>query len=76
MKEEIENEYTRMVTNGILEYLDSKDLLEREKVITATWAARRFEQIAGKHFDSTLTAAPVTTDTTIRIVLVLMLLAN
>ena len=38
--------------------------------------ARGFEWIAGKHFDPTSTAAPVTNDTTIRIVLVLMLLAD
>ena len=38
--------------------------------------SRVFEQIAGKHFDPTLTAAPVTNDTIIQIMLVLMLLAN
>ena len=35
-----------------------------------------FQQIAGKHFDPTSTAAPLTNDTTIRIVMVLMLLAH
>ena len=35
-----------------------------------------FKQVAGKHFDPTSTAAPVTKDTTNRIVLVLMLLAD
>ena len=38
--------------------------------------ARGFEQIAGKNFDPTLTAASVTSDTTNRIVLLLMLLEN
>ena len=79
-----------MVTNDVWESLDKKDLPEGAKVITSTWAckkksngtyhdklnARRFEQIAGKYFDPTSTAAPVTNNTAIRIVLVLMLLAN
>ena len=38
--------------------------------------ARRFKQIKKKHFDPTSTAAPVTNDTTIRIVFILMLLAD
>ena len=38
--------------------------------------ARGFEQIAGRHFDPTSIDAPLSNDTTIRIVLVLMLLAN
>ena len=38
--------------------------------------ARGFEQITGKHFNSTSTAAPVTSNTIIRIVLVLLLLAD
>ena len=79
-----------MVLNGMWEPLYKKDLPEGVRVITSTWAckkksngtyhgrlnARDFEQIAGKHFDPISTAAPVTNDTTIRIVLVLMLLAN
>ena len=60
------------------------------KVITSTWAcknksngtyhsqldAKGFKQVAGKHFNPTSTAVPVTNDTTIRIVLVLMLLTD
>ena len=38
--------------------------------------ARGFEQIAEKHFDPTSTAAPMMNDTTIKIVLALMLLDN
>ena len=38
--------------------------------------AKGFKQIAGKHFDRTSTVAPVTNDTTITIVLVLLLLAH
>ena len=89
-KEEIKNEQKRMVTNGIWEPLDKKDLTEGAKVMTSTWAckkksngtysnrlnARGFMQIAGKHFDSASTAGLVTNNTTIRVVLVLMLLAD
>ena len=70
--------------------MDKKDLLEGAKVKTLTWAcekksngtycdqlnARGFEQIAGKHFDPTSTAVPLTNNTTISIVLVLMLLED
>ena len=38
--------------------------------------ARGFKKIARKQFDPTSTAAPVVNDTTIRIVLVLLLLAG
>ena len=37
---------------------------------------RGFEYIAGKHFDPASTAAPVTKNTTIKIVLLLILLAD
>jgi hypothetical protein len=38
--------------------------------------ARGYKQIAGKHDDATSIAAPVTSDTTIRIVLTLLLMAS
>ena len=67
-----------------------KDLPEGAKVITSTWSykkksnstyhgqlnARGFKQIAGKHFNPTSNAVPVINGTTVRIVLVLMLLAD
>ena len=59
--------------------LDKKDLLERAKITISTWAwknARGFKEITRKHFDSTSTAAPITNNTTIRIMPILMLLAN
>ena len=79
-----------MVANDIWEPLDKKDLQEEANAITSTWAckkksnstycgrlnAREFKQIAGKNFDPTSTAVPVTNNTTIRIVLVLMLLTD
>ena len=75
-----------MVINKVLEPLDKKDLPEGVKVITSTGAckkksngtyhgqlnARGFKQVARKMS----TAAPVTNDTTIKIMLVLMLLAD
>ena len=60
-----------MTSNSIWEPFDKKDLPEGTKVITSTWAckkkshgtyydrmnARGFEQITGKHFNPTSTAA-------------------
>ena len=88
--EEIKNEHEQMVMNRVWEPLDKKGLPNGVKVITSTRAckkksngtyhgrlnARGFEQIAGKHFDPTSTAAPMTNDTTKRIVFILMLLAD
>ena len=65
--------------NKVWESLDKRDLPEGVKVITSTWAckmkinskyhgqlnARGFKQVAGKHFNPTSTAVPVTNDTTI-----------
>ena len=79
-----------MVINRVWEPLDKKKLLEGAKVITSTWACkkksygtycgqlntREYEQVAGKHFDPTSTFAPVTNKAIIRIVLVLILLAD
>ena len=79
-----------MTTNSILDPLDKTYLPEGANIITFTWAckkesnstchkrvnARGFEKIAGKHFDSASTVAPVTNDKTIRIVLELMILVD
>ena len=69
--------------------MDKKDLPKGTKVIISTWVckksngtypgqlnARGFEQVAGKHFDPTSITDPVTNNTTIGIVLILMLLAD
>ena len=79
-----------MVRNGMWESLDGKDLPEGAKVITSTQVCKIksngtchgqmnawiIEQIAGKHFNPTSTAAPATNNTFIRIVWVLMLLTR
>ena len=89
-KEEIKNEHKHMVTYEVWEPLGKKDLPEGPKVITSTWAckknrsstyhgqlnARGFKQVTGKHFNSLSTAAPVMNNTTIRIVLIIMLLSD
>ena len=69
--------------------MDKKDLPEQAKVISTLACkkksngthhgrliARGFEQIAGKHFDPTSPATPVTNNTTSRIVLELLPLAD
>ena len=79
-----------MVMNKVWEPLDKKDLPKGAKVVTSTWACKKksnstysgqlndrgFEQVPWKHFNPTSTYDTVMNDTTIRIVLVLMLLAD
>ena len=40
-KEEIENEYTKMMMNSVWESLDKEDLPEEVKVIISTWACKK-----------------------------------
>ena len=84
-KEEIKNEHKQS-----MEAFGQKGFTGGSEVITSTLAckkktngtyhgslnARIFMQVAGKLFDLISTAAPVMNDTTIKIVLVLMLLAH
>ena len=67
-----------------------QDLPEGTKVLISTWAmkkkangthrarvvARGFEQIEGVHYDGASIAAPVTNDMSIRIIMVLALMAG
>jgi hypothetical protein len=60
------------------------------KILTSTWAMKKkangtycarlnaggYKQVAGRHYNENLIAAPVTSDTTIRIIIMLLLMAN
>ena len=89
-KEEIKNEHERMVKHKVFEVIDRADLPEGAKAIDSTWAckkksngtlrgrlnARGFKQVDGQHYDSSSIHAPVTNAVTIRVVLVLMVMAG
>ena len=87
--ESANKEHDRMVEKNAWKAVPKKDVPKGAKVITSTWAmkkkangdkiarikARGFEQVDGEHYDKSTMAAPVTNDATIRIVLILMLMA-
>ena len=89
-KAEVDNEYNCMVENKVFKTVFKKDLPPGTKVIDSVWAmkkksngtlrrrlnARGFKQVEGQHYDSTTISLPVTNAATIRIVLVLMVMAN
>jgi len=82
---EVENEYQRMVTNKVFEVVLRKDL-----PVGSVWAmkkksngtlhgrmnAREFKQVKGQQYDGTTIISPVTNSATIRIVLMLMIMAS
>ena len=79
-----------MVKNRVFQEVQRKYLPSGAKPIDSTWAckkksngthrarvnSRRFKQILGQHYDSSSIHAPVTNETSIRVILVLMLIAN
>ena len=89
-KEEIEHEYERMEKHGVFQAIDRSDLPPGVKPIDSTWAckkksngklrgrlnARGFKQKEGVHYDGDSISAPVTNEVTIRILLVLMVMAG
>ncbi|KAL7572667.1 hypothetical protein ACA910_010411 [Epithemia clementina (nom. ined.)] len=89
-QEAINEEHDRMVANNVFEIVKLKDFQKGANVIHSTWAlkkkasgvycgrvaARGFKQIEGKSYDPSALFAPVVNEVTIKIVLVLMLMAN
>lgn len=88
--EEIDNEHERMVKNKAWEVVKREDVPKGMKIIDSTWAckkksngklrgrlnARGFKQVEGVHYDGSSIHSPVTNAVTIRILLVLMILAG
>jgi hypothetical protein len=84
------DEHDRMRKHKVWEALPREDVPKGHKILSSTWAmkkksngtygtrlkARGYEQVAGKHYNATAITASVTSDTTIHIVLTLLLMAN
>ena len=79
-----------MVKNGVFEVVKRNELPARTRPIDSTWAckkksngtlrgrlnARGYKQIAVQHYDSSSIHAPVTNATSIRVIMVLMIMAG
>ena len=86
----IDDEYNRMIHNGVWTAINRNKVRPDGKTLTRAWAmkkkasgayrarvnARGYEQEEGIHYNEANIAAPVTNDTTIRIALVLAILAG
>jgi Reverse transcriptase (RNA-dependent DNA polymerase) len=86
----VKEEHDRMVNANVWTAVDRHEINESDKILTATWEmkkkpngifrasinARGLEQIDGLHYNSSNTVAPVTYDTTIRIIFTLALLSD
>ena len=86
----VDEEYERMVKSGVFKVIPRKELEAGAKVLTSTWAmkkksngtyrarlnARGYEQINGEHYDSSSIAAPVTNEFSVRIIMVIALMAG
>ena len=82
----VEEEHARMIKHGVWIPVTKTSIDNNAKVLTTTWAmkkksngkfrarlnARGYEQIDGIHYDEDTKAAPVTNETTIKIILILM----
>jgi len=89
-KAEVENEYQQMLHNNVFEMVMIADLPPGTKLIDNVWAmkkkssgvirgrinARGFKQVEGQHYNGTAISSPVTNAATIRIVLMLMVMAG
>jgi hypothetical protein len=86
----VEEEYERMVENGVWTPVPKSEVSNEAKILTTTWAMKKksngtfrarlngrgFEQVPGIHYDPKTISAPVVSLMTIRIVFILMLMAE
>jgi hypothetical protein len=86
----VEEEHDRMVKNEVWSPVDKQDIPSDAKVLTSTWAMKKksngkyrarlncrgYEQVPGIHYDESSIASPVVSFITIRVTLVLMLMAR
>ena len=86
----VEEEVGRFEKNRCFESVERKDIDPTCTVMTGTWAMKKkasgkfrarlnacgFEQIGGEYYESEHVSSPVTNEATIRIVLVLMIMAE
>lgn len=86
----VEEEYQHIVKSNVFKVVDRCDLPDGATVLSSTWAmkkksngtyrarlnARGFKQKDGEHFNSSNLAAPVTNAVSVRIFMVIMLMAR
>jgi hypothetical protein len=86
----VDEEHERMLKPNVWKPVLRKNVPERAKILTSTWAmkkkangtyrarmnARGYEQVDGKHYDKMMKAAPVANEITIRMILVLIVMAS
>jgi hypothetical protein len=89
-KAEVENEYRQMLANKVFGVVLQKDLPSGTKLIDSIWAMKKksngtlcgqmntrgFKQVEGQHYNGTTISSLVTNSATIRIVLMLMVMAS
>jgi hypothetical protein len=89
-KAEVENEYQQMVNCKVFKPVIKSNLPPGTKIIDSVWAmkkksngtlhgrinAKGFKQVEGQHYNGMTISSPVTNPATIRIVLVLMVMAD
>jgi len=89
-QEAVDKEHQRMLDHKVWEAVPKDEVPKDAKVIGSTWAMKKkangtyraringlgYEQVEGVHYDKTSVAAPVTNEVTIRITLVLMIMAG
>jgi hypothetical protein len=86
----VEEEHTRMTDHEAWTVCDREDVPLGTKIITTTWAmkkkangtyrarmnARGFEQVDGEHYDKTQISSPVVNEITVRMIFVLICMAQ
>ena len=86
----VNKEHKRMSKHNVWQAVLRKDLTVAAKILTSTWAMKKkvngtqrarlnaqgYKQVDVVHYDSHSISAPMTNDVTIRIVLVIMLMAG
>ena len=86
----VDEEYERFNKYNVFKAVKRDEVPEGAKVISTTWAMKKkasgayrarmnmrgFEQKEGEHYDGSSISSPVTNDVSIRVALVLMLMAN
>ena len=89
-EEAVDEEYRKFKKYEVFEPIKKEDVPKDAKFVSTTWAMKRksngvrrarlnmrgFEQVEHVHYDPSSTAAPVTNDVTIRVMLTLALMAN
>ena len=89
-KKAVEEEHNNMKKYNVWTPVQIKDVPTNAKILTSTWAmkkkangtfrarcnARGYEEVDGVHYDGTSIAAPVTNELSVRILIVMMLMAD